>query len=84
MSGKPFYLATLDDAGGQTAVFADVEFVQEVLAGLDTVEFHLDGTFKVVPHGIGYQLVTMHFMHFGHVSSLLLYKYLLVAFLASL
>lgn len=69
LQGQAFFLTTLVTGNCQTAVFSDVEFARKVLANRESAEIHIDGTFKVVPHGVAYQLVTIHCMHLGHVSA---------------
>lgn len=77
LQGQPFFLTTLATGDSQTAVFSDVEFARKVLSNRARVELHMDGTFKVVPNGMAYQLVTIHCMDLGHVSAVLVFlKYL--------
>lgn len=69
ISGQQFFHSIINNTDGVSILFASPDFVEEAH---NSREFHVDGTFKVLPRAPRcLQLVTVMSVHYNHVSSIL-------------
>lgn len=70
---SPFFKGCVQDAAGSSSIiFACTNLINSVINN-GVTEVHADATFKVVPHNMGYQLLTMHCIIQNHVSFIFIF-----------